>query len=910
MADRTPSKVSRTGRLQSKPYDRPTSATATPDRPNRGFLSSVAGLLLSPFSSAKPSRSLEQDSEQPVEISSGSEDAGFSEDTRTQKLKGRQHSEGRMEVDESRILAIQPIQDVLSSLDPIDPLQSIHLINDFNKTKAQLGQQHTLEERRAIDELVRRADTDSPLKHSVSGLRASTSHANLGSPSRLRGRSQFSSGLAKSSSMNFASANEDLTPPSSASTGSDRYQLPGSYKMSKPKPDGLPNSSRDLGGYSRPPQSASELNPASPQVLQKVIGRPLVNRKYAPLKSSGLSKSQSMFSLPKSTANDSLAFPVGSSSRAEVGALQAPTADKAVRQRVDALAHTPTQGKSPSPAKSTSNPARKEETLQKTAAAMELEGLLKVAADEEGEKATPIPSVVNPYENYRFNVGSSTSLKVSGRKALPKRAGGLAGRRAIMEAAEKKEKERQKDQELTDLDLINENLGVETAGKRRRLQSDVPTEDRTSKADSPMQDVSSEKLSKDASPISSAIAKPEQPSRPPSTASFTFGKPGTSTPTAFPSFTVASKAVVKTSTPDTTQKKSDAMDIVMANASIPSTSSSKPTPTIFSAASLTPAATPFALAPTKATSKEPVNPRSPEEEVKTMDKAGLPVFVFKCLSKLPSLVTGTSYGAQQAAKKVEDIKLPSFQFGVSYTPPQSGSSHPFALLANAQSKAPASVAGAKEAWTCELCGLKSSADSTQCDVCEAPKPKAKASAIQQAPLAWKSTVPSTSIFNNSTGSQWTCDLCGLKSSASSTQCDVCEAPKPASKSTTAPATTSATVPNIFSKPTATDKWDCDVCGLKSSAASTQCDVCEAPKPSSAPKATFTAGVAAWGAPVVASTTDSTPKLAPSVGFTGWGSGAFGGNAKAGGGGEWTCGLCGLRSKATSTQCDVCEAPKP
>lgn len=101
---------------------------------------------------------------------------------------------------------IQPIRDALASFEPIDPLQSIHLINDFNQAKKALGQNQTRDERRAIEELIRRADTDSPMKAHGTALRGVASSATLRSPSRIA-RSKGApkqSGLSKSSSMNFA----------------------------------------------------------------------------------------------------------------------------------------------------------------------------------------------------------------------------------------------------------------------------------------------------------------------------------------------------------------------------------------------------------------------------------------------------------------------------------------------------------------------------------------------------------------------------------------------------------------------------------------------------------------------------------------------------------------------------------
>jgi hypothetical protein len=68
--------------------------------------------------------------------------------------------------------------------------------------------------------------------------------------------------------------------------------------------------------------------------------------------------------------------------------------------------------------------------------------------------------VVNPYEHYRFNIGS-TAQSSRRKSAGPgtRRLGGLAERRAVLAAAEAKERERNKGKVMTDLDMINENLG-------------------------------------------------------------------------------------------------------------------------------------------------------------------------------------------------------------------------------------------------------------------------------------------------------------------------------------------------------------------------------------------------------------------------------------------------------------------
>ena len=168
---------------------------------------------------------------------------------------------------------------------------------------------------------------------------------------------------------------------------------------------------------------------------------------------------------------------------------------------------------------------------------------------------------------------------------------------------------------------------------------------------------------------------------------------------------------------------------------------------------------------------------------------------------------------------------------------------------------------------------------------------------------------------------WMCDVCGLKSQPASTQCDVCEAPRPAgsvsdkNKSTVASSsgqgfTGWGSVVKSAPNPAATSgggqattsdaEWTCDVCMLKSKPTSTQCDVCETPRPGVKPSSS---------APAATTNPAAAPSPTPLVkGFTGWGSSAFA-QPKPVAEGEWTCGVCSCKSKATSTQCDVCETPR-
>jgi hypothetical protein len=151
-------------------------------------------------------------------------------------------------------------------------------------------------------------------------------------------------------------------------------------------------------------------------------------------------------------------------------------------------------------------------------------------------------------------------------------------------------------------------------------------------------------------------------------------------------------------------------------------------------------------------------------------------------------------------------------------------------------------------------------------------------------ISSSSTAPASS---SSTGDAWICSLCSCKSKGSSTKCDVCEEPRPGS-AVPKPATTGFTGWGASaSKPStsAEGEWTCSLCSCKSKASSQKCDVCEADRPKS-----------------VSATT-----AAPVTGFSGWGAGAM--LPKAGSVGEWTCGMCGCKSKASSKDCEVCESPR-
>ena len=228
---------------------------------------------------------------------------------------------------------IKPIREALASFEPVDPLQSIHLINDFNRAKKALDQQPTRDERRAIEELIRRADTDSPVKNQINGLRGAASSTPLRSPSRLA-RSRVlakESGLSKSSSMNFSSMHREeasqaysmcaairlsgtgslqskpTTPLRKAWKAEDNEEPspPGRYGTKPVEHDGMPESTASPipALPTSPYPSGLPGSSLRTSASRYSLARPAAVNRFASQRSSGMSKSQSMFSLPKASGS-------------------------------------------------------------------------------------------------------------------------------------------------------------------------------------------------------------------------------------------------------------------------------------------------------------------------------------------------------------------------------------------------------------------------------------------------------------------------------------------------------------------------------------------------------------------------------------------------------------------------------
>ncbi|KAG6333536.1 hypothetical protein ID866_5547 [Astraeus odoratus] len=99
-------------------------------------------------------------------------------------------------------------------------------------------------------------------------------------------------------------------------------------------------------------------------------------------------------------------------------------------------------------------------------------------------------------------------------------------------------------------------------------------------------------------------------------------------------------------------------------------------------------------------------------------------------------------------------------------------------------------------------------------------------------------------------------------------------------------------------PTGATGWKCDLCGLDNAeSAKYKCTVCDASRPGAAVP------------PKPAEVTPPAPPAAPVKAFD-WSAAGMAPPPKPGGGGSWTCSLCGLSNPATATdKCPVCDNPR-
>lgn len=202
---------------------------------------------------------------------------------------------------------------------------------------------------------------------------------------------------------------------------------------------------------------------------------------------------------------------------------------------------------------------------------------------------------------------------------------------------------------------------------------------------------------------------------------------------------------------------------------------------------------------------------------------------------------------------------PSTSSSQSPSPPMSAASGKSFDWAAAGLKPPssaASSAGGSAEWVCGTCACKSPASADKCVVCEAPRVVSGAST----PKVVNSTTPTTpnppeviQAFDwaaaglkpnvPSSGTEWTCPVCSVKSPLTSAKCIACEEPQPKSSSKL-PTPAVSPSPSAGShgsfnwaaagmkapEPNAGGKWACEICMISNDASASQCAACESPRP--------------------------------------------------------------------------------
>ena len=386
---------------------------------------------------------------------------------------------------------------------------------------------------------------------------------------------------------------------------------------------------------------------------------------------------------------------------------------------------------------------------------------------------------------------------------------------------------------MTDFDLIKENMG-DAAGKvselrirsivdsygglalfqRRRVEASqteeleiieaLPTKRHPDNAPS--------QKSEPGSIRGSAATDTSRPITAPTRSRFSFGIPEQNTTNAAVSIPAAAPtSAFNFSKPGPTvpspyERKNDALDIVMATAGASTSPATKLTPAVFSIAPSREVSGPERVAPTKE-QQEDLLKRPAREEALAIASGALPVFVFKCLANLPSLATGISFAATQKARSVPTTELPKFDFDhnssnqaqlkASMSAPKSVAVASTSSFQPAVTSTPstgftgwgaiAKPSASNATWTCNSCFLQSKASSTECDVCEAPRPKVAPTEtpppVQTPPpvappasgfTGWGANFGAAPAAKSGSDQDWTCGLCGCKSKATSQQCDVCE----------------------------------------------------------------------------------------------------------------------------------------
>jgi hypothetical protein len=191
------------------------------------------------------------------------------------------------------------------------------------------------------------------------------------------------------------------------------------------------------------------------------------------------------------------------------------------------------------------------------------------------------------------------------------------------------------------------------------------------------------------------------------------------------------------------KRKQDAFDLIMSNTTSPAAPTAKITPAQINPDRFFTSDTAQIAQPAPVKAAAIASKKSDIDLARDTPEAALPVFVFKSLAQVPDLAKGIPFETYNAAKNMEESKLPAFTFKVNLTGKSLTDPAPAASTSTATAPAAAPVVAAPPvtggftgwgagafakpkgadagSWICSVCSCTSKAGSTKCDVCETPR---------------------------------------------------------------------------------------------------------------------------------------------------------------------------------------------